>query len=151
MSPRFEALVVFGVITLLVSLFAWIYLRDRQLRTGLWMLGWLAILVHFAAPAFNADSPRLGPFTLWIKVCTLIVAGTFFLLSVSEVFIKRRRRIAFIVLVSAAAVLYLIGWQFHITTPWFYVSLLLISIGYSMGQAIHFYGWKSPYLYLLLL
>jgi len=53
MSPQFEAFVVFGVTTILVSLFAWIYLRDRQKRTGLWMLGWLAILVHFAALAFN--------------------------------------------------------------------------------------------------
>ncbi len=151
MSPRFEALVVFAVITILVSLFAWIYLRDRQQRTGLWMLGWLAILVHFAAPAFNADFPRLVPFTPWIKVCTLIIAGTFFLLSVSEVFIQRRRRIAFVLFVSAAAVLYLTGRQLHISTPWFYVTLLLISIGYAMVQAIHFYGWKSPYLYLLLL
>src|SRR4051812_38815062 len=81
MSPRFEALVVFGVTTILVSLFAWMYLRDRQPRTGLWMLGWLAILVHFAVPAFNTGSPRLVPFALWIKVCTLIIAGTCFLLS----------------------------------------------------------------------
>jgi PAS domain S-box-containing protein len=151
MSPQFEALVVFGVTTILVSLFTWIYLRDRQPRTGLWMLGWLAILVHFAAPAFNANSPRLVPFTLWIKVCTLIIAGTCFLLSVSQVFIQRRRRIAFVVFVSAAAVLYLAGRQLHISTPWFYVTLLLISIGYASVQAIRFYGWKSPYLYLLLL
>ena len=151
MSPRFEALVVFAVITILVSLFAWIYLRDRQQRTGLWMLGWLAILVHFAAPAFNADFPRLVPFTPWIKVCTLIVAGTFFLLSVSEVFSQKRRRIAFVMFVSAAAVLYLTGRQLHISTPWFYVTLLLISIGYGVVQAIRFYSWKSPYLFLLLL
>ncbi len=151
MSPRFEALVVFGVITILVSLFAWIYLRDRQKRTGLWMLGWLAILVHFAAPVFNAYFPRLMPLTSWIMVCTLIIAGTFFLLSVSEVFVRRRRRIAFVFFVSAAAVLYLTGWQLYISAPWFYVTLLLTSICYAMVQAIRFYGWQSPYLYLLLL
>ena len=151
MSPQFEAVVVFGVTTILVSLFAWIYLRDRQPRIGLWMLGWLAILVHFAAPVFNIGSPRLAPFMLWIKVCTLIIAGTCFLLSVSQVFIQRQRRIAFVIFVSAMAVLYLTGRQFHIGSPWFYVTLLLISIGYTMIQAIHFYGWKSPYLYLLLL
>src|SRR5579864_7622082 len=150
MSPRFEELVVFGVITILVSLFAWIYLRDRQKRTGLWMLGWLAILVHFAAPVFNAYFPGLMPCT-WIKVSTLIVAGTFFLLSVSEVFVQQRRRIAFILFVSAAAVLYLTSWQLHVRTPWIYVSLLLISTGYGVVQAIRFYGWKSLYLYSLLL
>jgi PAS domain S-box-containing protein len=151
MSSRFEALVVFGVISALVSLFAWIYLRDRQKRTRLWMLGWIAILVHFAAPAFSADFPRLAPFTPWIKVCTLIIAGTFFVLSVSEVFAQRRRRIAFILSVSAAAVLYLTVLLLHVRTPWIYVSLLFISIGYGGGQAIRFYGWRSPYLFLLLL
>ena len=150
MSPRFEAFVVFGVTTILVSLFAWIYLRDRQKRTGLWMLGWLAILVHFAAPAFNVYFPRLAPLTAWMRVCTLIIAGTFFLLSVSEVFILQRRRIAFILFVSAAAVLYLTSWQLHVHTPWIYVFLLFVSTGYSVVQAIRFYGWKSAHLYLLL-
>ena len=114
------------------------------------MLGWLAILVHFAAPAFNGYFPRLAPFTPWIKVCTLIIAGTFFLLSVSEVFIQRRRRIAFVLFVSAAAVLYLTGWRLHVRTPWIYVSLLFISTGFGLVQAIRFYGWKSAHLYLLL-
>lgn len=151
MSPQFESIVVFGVITILVSLFAWIYLRDRQKRTGLWMLGWIAILVHFAASAFDYYFLWLMPFKAWIKVCTLIIAGTFFLLSVSEVFIRQRRRIAFILFVSAASVLYLTLLRFHVLIPWIYVSLLLISIGYATVQAIRFYGWKSPYLLLLLL
>jgi PAS domain S-box-containing protein len=151
MSSRFEALVVFGIITVLVSLFAWIYLRDRQKRTRLWMLGWIAILVHFAVPVFSADFPRLAPFTPWIKVCMLIIAGTFFLLSVSEVFNWQRRRIGFILFVSAAAVLYLTILSLHVRTPWIYVSLLFISIGYGLVQAIRFYGWQSPYLFSLFL
>jgi PAS domain S-box-containing protein len=151
MSSRFEALVVFGIITVLVSLFAWIYLRDRQKRTRLWMLGWIAILVHFAVPVFSADFPRLAPFTPWIKVCMLIIAGTFFLLSVSEVFNWQRRRIGFILFVSAAAVLYLTILSLHVRTPWIYVSLLFISIGYGLVQAIRFYGWRSPYLFSLFL
>ncbi|MGH9633409.1 MAG: PAS domain S-box protein [Candidatus Angelobacter sp.] len=151
MSSRFEALVVFGIITVLVSLFAWIYLRDRQKRTRLWMLGWIAILVHFAVPVFSADFPRLAPFTPWIKVCMLIIAGTFFLLSVSEVFSWKRRRIGFILFVSAAAVLYLTILSLHVRTPWIYVSLLFISIGYGLVQAIRFYGWRSPYLFSLFL
>jgi PAS domain S-box-containing protein len=151
MSSRFEALVVFGIITVLVSLFAWIYLRDRQKRTRLWMLGWIAILVHFAVPVFSADFPRLAAFTPWIKVCMLIIAGTFFLLSVSEVFNWKRRRIGFILFVSAAAVLYLTILSLHVRTPWIYVSLLFISIGYGLVQAIRFYGWQSPYLFSLFL
>ena len=74
-----------------------------------------------------------------------------FLLSVSEVFIQQRRRIAFVCFISAAALLYLTALRFHYRAPWFYVSLLLISIGYGAVQAIRFYGWKSPYLYSLFL
>src|ERR1700727_878450 len=96
MSSRFEEVVVFVVVTVLVALFAWIYLRDRQKSIGLWMLGWIAIWVHFATPAFNDFFfPSLIRFTTMVMILTLIVAGTCFLLSVSEVFVDRSRRIAF--------------------------------------------------------
>jgi PAS domain S-box-containing protein len=91
------------------------------------------------------------PFTLWIMVSTLIVAGSCFLLSVSEVFVRRRRRIAFVCFVSAAAILYLTAWQLHFRAAWFYVGLLLISSVYGVVQAIRFYHWKSPHLYCLCL
>jgi PAS domain S-box-containing protein len=151
MSPRFEEFVVFAIITILVALFAWIYLRDRQKSTGLWMLGWSAILIHFAAPTFDNFFPSLMRFTDWIKISTLIVAGTCFLLSVSEVFVRQRRRIAFVFFISAAAILYLTGWQVNFRAPWFYISLLLISIAYAIVQAVRFYTWKSLHLYCLLL
>src|SRR5437879_8207730 len=96
MSPRSEEILVFAVISILVSLFAWIYLRDRQTRVGLWMLGWTAIFIHFAVPVVDDYIHWIMPFTRWIKVATLILAGTCFLLSVSEVFAKRQRRIAFV-------------------------------------------------------
>jgi len=150
MSPRFEEFVVFAVITVLVALFAWIYLRDRQKSTGLWMLGWIAIFIHFAAPAFDDFFPPMMRFTHWIMISTLIIAGTCFLLSVSEVFIPKERRIAFVCFISAAAMLYVTGWQFGVRAPWFYISLLLISDVYATLQGIHFYGWKSPHLYSLL-
>jgi two-component system cell cycle sensor histidine kinase/response regulator CckA len=151
MSPRFEEFVVFTIITILVALFAWIYLRDRQKSTGLWMLGWSAILIHFAPPTFDDYFPYLMRYTDWIKVSTLIVAGTCFLLSVSEVFVRSRRRIAFVFFISVAAILYLTGWQVNFRAPWFYVSLLFISNVYAMVQAVRFYGWKSLHLYSLLL
>ena len=64
----------------------------------------------------------------WIKISTLIIAGTFFLLSVSEVFIPPRRRIAFILFVSAAAVLYLTVLMACIHTVDFYVPCSVISL-----------------------
>ncbi|HZI56156.1 MAG TPA: PAS domain S-box protein, partial [Verrucomicrobiae bacterium] len=148
MSPRFEGLVVFAVTTVLVALFAWIYLRDRQKSTGLWMLGWIAIFIHFAAPACDGFPPKMR-ITYWIMASTLIIAGTCFLLSVSEVFIPKERRIAFVCFISAAALLYVTGLQFGFRAPWFYIALLLISDVFASVQAIRFYGWKSLYLYSL--
>jgi PAS domain S-box-containing protein len=151
MSPRFEEIVVFGIITILVALFAWIYLRDRQKSIGLWMLGWTAIWVHFAAPAFVCYLHGMARFTPLLMVFTLIVAGTCFLLSVSEVFVQQSRRIAFVGFISVASVLYLAGLQMGIRSPRFYIFLLLVSCGYATAQALRFYGWKSLHLYFLCL
>ena len=151
MSSRLEEIVVFAVGAILVSLFAWIYARDPQKTTRLWMLGWIAVLIHFAAPAFDVFSPALVRFTWWLKGATLIIAGTFFLLSASEVFSRHSRRLAFIFFITAAAILYLTGLEMRYSSGWFYISLLVISSIYSVVQAIQFYGWKSPYLYSLII
>jgi len=111
MSARLEEFVVFAVTSVLVSLFAWINMRDPQKTTRLWMLGWTAILVHFTVPAFDDFVPGLMRFTPWLMISTLLIAGTFFLLSVSEIFIQQTRRATFIVFVTGAAVLYLTGQQ----------------------------------------
>ena len=150
MPSRFEEYVVFAVTTVLVALFAWIYLRDRQKSTGLWMLGWIAIFVHFAAPAFDDFFPPIMRFTQWIMSSTLVLAGTCFLLSVSEVFIRQERRIAFAAFISGGAMLYVTGLESGLKAPWFYIALLLISNVYATLQAIRFYGWKSLHLYSLL-
>jgi two-component system, cell cycle sensor histidine kinase and response regulator CckA len=149
MSPRFEEIIVFAIITVLVALFAWIYVRDRQKSIGLWMLGWGAILVHFAAPSFSGIFSLSDNFVGWIKVITLIVAGTCFLLSVSEVFIRQSRRVAFVVFISAAATAYISGLALGVQSPWFYVALLVISNVYGTVQAFRFYTWDSPHLYSL--
>jgi two-component system, cell cycle sensor histidine kinase and response regulator CckA len=153
MSPRFEEIVVFVVVTILVSLFAWIYLRDRQKSTGLWMLGWCAILIHFAAPAVDDTIRSMMPLTVtyWIMRFTLIVAGSCFLLSVSEVFVSRPRRLAFAFFISAAATAYLTAWALNYRALWFYVGLLLMSSIYGIVQAFSFYNWRSPHLYCLFL
>ncbi len=150
-SSRFEELVVFGVTSILVALFGWIYARDRETSVQLWMLGWIAIFIHFTAPAIDKFVPWLIPFTPWIKVFTLIIAGSCFLLSVSEVFTDERRRLRFTLSISAASVLYLCGLFLDLHAPWFFSGLLLLSMVYGLVQASTNFAWKSRYLYLLLL
>jgi len=151
MSARFEEFVVFVVTSVLVSLFVWIYMRDPKKTTRLWMLGWIAILVHFTVPAFDDFVPSVIPFAPWLMISTLLIAGTFFLLSVSEIFVPQIRRATFIVFVTGAAMLYVTGLQMHYPGRWFYIFLLLVSTVYSTRLAVRFYHWKGPYLYALFL
>lgn len=84
MSVQFEQIVVLWVMALLVALFTWIYRRDRQWRVALWMIGWIAILIHFAAScllSFSLISPTLQS---WLAHSTLVFAGTSFFFSVSR-------------------------------------------------------------------
>jgi PAS domain S-box-containing protein len=150
MSPQFEEILVFAIITILVALFAWIYLRDRQKSTGLWMLGWVAILIHFTVPPLARIFPTWPNVATWIMVATLVVAGSCFLLSVSEVFVRPSRRVSFVAFVSLAALVYLTGLVLNIQTPWFYIGLLLLSNLYGVVQAVRFYNFKTPHFYSLL-
>ncbi|HMD99495.1 MAG TPA: response regulator [Terriglobia bacterium] len=133
MSPHVAHVVVVAVMTILVALFAWIYLRDREQdreqRMRLWLIGWIAILVHFAASlltTFSLISDRLGD---WVAVTTLVVSGTSFLLSVSRPGATRRGRVFFISMVAIPAVVYWTGLVFGVNLPWAYSGILVVAVG----------------------
>jgi hypothetical protein len=75
MSAHFERIVVFLVMSFLVLLFSWIYMRDRQQRVGLWMIGWISIFVHFTATLFASFSVISSGLADWLAVVTLEIAG----------------------------------------------------------------------------
>src|SRR5260370_5994416 len=95
MSPMFEQALIFVVMSILVTLFTWIYLRDRRREFGLWLLGWSAICIHFAVPLAARFWALPPPLTVWIRVASLIVAGNFFLRSISEVLLSKQQRPVF--------------------------------------------------------
>src|SRR5690242_13435111 len=147
MTPSFEGTVVFLVMSILVGLFAWIYFRARGETAGLWMLGWTAILVHFAVPVLGQTFHWPRPVLIWLKVGTLITAGTFFLLSVSDVFAVKQRRVRFLCLITSAALLYLTGLVLGWRQPWYYAGLLLVSNLYGLYEAARFHEFRSSYFY----
>ena len=151
MYPTFESYVVAAVMGIMVALFAWIYLGDRQPRVRLWLFGWIAVLLHFTFLPLEQASIISKAQGIWIAIATLLVAGTFFLLSVSEVFIVPRRRLAFLVAVSFVSLLYLTILMAGVRQKWVFMVLLLASSLFGLFQAIQFYGWRSPYLYTLCL
>jgi PAS domain S-box-containing protein len=150
MSALSEQIFVFAVMSVLVALFTWIYLRDPQREFGLWLLGWSAIFVHFATPVAGHFLPLPESVIEWTSLTTLVMAGTFFLLSVSEVFRNPRQRAIFMLAIGLASVLYATGIVFHVHWGWFYVALLSTSIASALFQAIRFYGFRSLYFYTLM-
>jgi PAS domain S-box-containing protein len=150
MSALSEQILIFAVMSVLVALFTWIYFRNPQREFLFWLLGWSAIFVHFADPVAGHFLSLPGPVIEWISVTTLIMAGTFFLLSVSEVFRNPRQRLLFILAIGVASILYLTGMIFQVHARWFYVGLLSTSIVSALIQAARFYGFKSVYFYTII-
>ena len=74
----------------LVAMFTWLYLRDRQQRVRLWMMGWVAIMVHFASGLLAVFSLIPSHLADWMAYSTLIVAAACFFLSVTEISASRR-------------------------------------------------------------
>ena len=134
----------------LVTLFTWIYVRDRQQRIGLWMLGWIAIFIHFAADllaSFSLLSPNWGNF---IRIGTLELAGTCFVMSVSEVYSTSRRRILYFLLTGVPAVVYLAFVLWAQEDRWVFPALLVGSIGGVLANSWRYYRPKSYSFYLML-
>src|SRR5579863_10197343 len=134
MSPQFERVVIITVMSILVSLFTWMYLRDRQRRMGLWMLGWVFILIHFAALTL-LEFHVLGTIPARLAaIATLHLAGVSFVLSVSAACATPRRRALFICLVGLPSILYTACLVFGFSHPIVYPFLigLVIVTGLSL-------------------
>ena len=78
MSVQSEQIVIFLIVTILIALFAWIYARDRQPRTGLWMLGWSAIYMHFTVALLFSFALLPIRWAVFLKISSLAMAGISF-------------------------------------------------------------------------
>lgn len=152
MPSRFEQILVFFVISVLVGLFAWIHWRNRERRSRMWFFGWIAILVHFAVPLAGTWIPGWSPaLGIWVNRATLIVAGTFFLLSVSVFYAKSLRAAWFIVFISLGALAYLTLLVLHVRQPWVYLGILILTTSFSVGKSYQRNGWKSRFFWFVML
>src|SRR5262245_42765321 len=127
MSQAFQDIVVLIVMSVLVKLFAWLYLRERRRELALWLWGWIFISLHFALPVVDSFVHAPLRLRVWVHVVTLIIAGTAFFLSVSEVFRKLRERLIFLIFIAGAAVVYLTAYVLGVRSVWFYVAVLAAS------------------------
>lgn len=138
------------MMTILVALFVWIYLQERQPRLALWIVGWSAVLLHFVNAIALAASRTPGRFVLCNVCATLVICGASFWMSVSQVLITQRRRATFLAFVILPALLYWIALVFEIKSAWVYSGLLTVS-GTAMALLLicHYgsrpavWGWSS--------
>src|SRR5437764_1561553 len=144
MSSQFERVVIITIMTILVTLFSWIYMRDRQQRMGLWMLGWVWILIHFAALAlveFKLLPPQLARF---VAIATLHLAGMSFLLSVSKACTTWPRRLVFLSLVGVPSIAYTAFLLFQTPYVAVYPGIIALVIIASVALAASYYNLKRP-------
>ena len=136
MFPQFGRVVTLVVMTILVAMFMWIHLRDRQPRVRLWLLGWAAILAHFAAAmlfGFRLISDAIAD---WMAYSTLLIAAACFFLSVCDSVRPTRRRIAFFSLIVAPSLLYWTCMVAGAKGPVIYRTILIGVLGAGLGLTL---------------
>ncbi len=136
MFPQFQRVVTLTVMSILVGLFAWIYVRDRQPRARLWMIGWACIVVHFAAMllfSFSLIPVRLAN---WSAYSTLLAAASAFFLSVCPQRGRPRDRVVFWSALVAPAVIYWTCMIYDVDNAMLYRSLLAVALGAGVGLAL---------------
>jgi signal transduction histidine kinase/DNA-binding response OmpR family regulator len=135
MVAPFNRILVVVVMTILVAIFAWIYARDRQPRAKYWLIGWIAIEVHFASAllaTFHIISPVLDS---WLY-CVLLVAAAAFFHSVSGACQTARRRMVFWGLMFVPAIAYWTVTVYEVPGLWVYRVLLGMVIATGTGLAL---------------
>jgi PAS domain S-box-containing protein len=136
MFPQFQRIVTLSVMSILVGLFAWIYQRDRQPRARLWMIGWAAIVAHFAGMllvSFGLIPARLAD---WSAYSTLVAAGSAFFLSVCQTRGARLGRWLFWAGIVAPAIAYWTCMIFEVQSPLVYRALLAVTLCAGASMAV---------------
>ncbi|MGC9946596.1 MAG: ATP-binding protein [Bryobacteraceae bacterium] len=131
MFPQFQRVVTLSVMSILVGLFTWIYVRDRQPRARLWMIGWACILAHFAGMllfSFKLIPERLAD---WSAYATLIFAAAAFRLSVYRKSGATLGRVLIWTAMVTPALAYWTCMVFDVQRTALYRALLMIPLGTS--------------------
>ncbi len=146
MVAPFNRILVVVVMTILVAIFAWIYGRDRQPRAKYWLIGWIAIEVHFASALLSTFHVISEVLDSWLY-CVLLVAAAAFFLSVSGACQTARRRMVFWGLMFAPAIAYWTAMVNGAPGLWIYRVLLGTVIAAGIGLALVRYPKALPKAY----
>ena len=150
MTAQFDRALVLIVMSVLVVLFASIYVRSRQRRARLWMAGWVAIEIHFAGSTlvgYSLISPTLAG---WLAYATLLPAAACFFLSVSDCIRTSLRRAVFWIFVFLSAEVYWTCMTLEVKPSWVYEALLAIPLAAAVFLSLTSQRRASPWTLLAL-
>jgi PAS domain S-box-containing protein len=134
--PQFQRVVTLSVMSILVGLFTWIYVRDRQPRARLWMIGWACIVAHFAGMllfSFSLIPSRLAD---WSAYSTLVFGASAFFLSVCRTRGTPLGRVLFWAAIVTPAVAYWTCMVCEVQNPAVYRALLAVALGAGVWLAV---------------
>jgi PAS domain S-box-containing protein len=138
MFPQFQRVVTLSVMSILVGLFTWIYMRDRQPRARLWMIGWACIVAHFGGMllfTFGLIPSRLAD---WSAYSTLIAAASAFFLSVCQTPGTPLGRAVFWAAIVVPAEAYWTCMLFGVQSPAAYRALLGVALGAGVWLTVRY-------------
>ena len=116
-------------LTVLVAVFWAISRKATAQQVRLWLLGWILILLHFAAALFPAGSSGIWPqLATAVSLGCLILAGVAFLISVSPAVCDPRREAQFAMAIAVPAFAYANGAILGIGNPGYYYCLIAMGV-----------------------
>jgi two-component system, cell cycle sensor histidine kinase and response regulator CckA len=150
MPSHVEQTATYTVFCVLVVLFTWIYLRDRQSKVQFWMIGWIAMFLQFTVKFLSSFSLLPGLWSFFLMVTMMEVAGMSFILSVSQVYATAERRLTYILLVGVPSVLYVAMRVWYPHQIWIFPALIIISSSTVVIHTFQHYGARNLYAWILL-
>ena len=116
-------------LTVLVAVFWAISRKATAEQVRLWLLGWILILLHFAAALFPASASGIWPqLATAMSLGCLILASVAFLISVSPTVCDPRREAQFAMAVAVPAFAYANGAILGVGDPEYYYCLIAMGV-----------------------
>ncbi|HYL92182.1 MAG TPA: ATP-binding protein [Alphaproteobacteria bacterium] len=118
------------VLAVLVGIFIALRQHGRSPRLFLWTNAWLLIFIHFFVQLFAPQQGEVSPLVFAIDVGTLLLAGMFFIASLTSYFHDRQRTIVFLVVTGIPVFLYTAALSLQWESRFIYI-LCLATIFYG--------------------
>jgi len=117
------------ILGLLVLVFGSIYRTRPSARLRYWIIGWIAILLHFAVLIANPSSDFWNSVQASVVLFTLVLGGVSFLLAALRAKLGWNKGLRVLGLLSCPALTYILLTQFGVQNPLLLTGVALVQAG----------------------